>query len=343
MKIMEDQPLQGLTTFRLPARARYFARVRDLEELREALAFARRGDRPVLILGGGSNTVLTRNFPGLVIRVELPGLERIDGDGEEPCLLRVGAGEDWPRLVERCLAQGLFGLENLAWIPGTAGAAPVQNIGAYGVELADRLQAVEALDRTTGELVHLDKQDCRFSYRSSLFKEDRLRDRYVITSIVLVLSKIPAPILTHTALKEELASISMGSGEVTPLEVSRAVRRLRRRKLPDPAELGNVGSFFRNPVVSATVYRDLKARFEGLVGYPEPSGDRVKLAAAWMIERLGWRGARRGSVGVHTEHALILVNHGTATGEEVMALAREIQRSVEETFGVTLEIEPAVY
>ncbi len=338
MTILEDQPLQRLNTFGLPARGRYFCPAETVDDLREALDFGEAHGCPILLLGGGSNVVLTRDFSGLVVHITLKGIELLE-DTPDHCLLRAEAGEDWHSLVEYCLRKGYSGLENLSLIPGTVGAAPIQNIGAYGVELRERLESLQALDRATGQLVRFSNPECGFSYRNSVFKQER-RDQHIITSVTLNLDKVPAPVTTYGSVERELAA--MGVTNITPASVSRAVCNLRRRKLPDPAVLGNAGSFFKNPLVSSEVFGRLKSRYEDLVGYPGPD-NRVRLPAGWMIDRTGWKGFRRGAVGVHTEHALVLVNYGGASAEEVLHLGREIQLSVREAFGLDLEIEPRVY
>lgn len=338
MKILEDQPLQPLNTLGLPARGRYFCIAETVEDLVDALAFAGTRALPILLLGGGSNVVLTRDFPGLVVRIALKGLHLLE-EKREHCLLRAEAGEDWHGLVNHSLEHGYFGIENLSLIPGTVGAAPIQNIGACGVELRDRLESLEALDRATGNRVRFTNPECGFSYRNSIFKGD-CRDRYIITSVTLKLDKRPQPVTHYGSVQAELSS--MGVQNPTPLQVSQAICRLRKRKLPDPAVLGNAGSFFKNPLVSEETLLALKSRHKGLVAYPD-AGEGAKLAAGWLIDRLGWKGFRRGAVGVHTQHALVLVNHGGATAEELLRLADEIRDSVRQAFEVDLEIEPRVY
>jgi UDP-N-acetylmuramate dehydrogenase len=338
IEILQDYPLDTLNTFGLPACGRYFCRTETVDGLRQALNFAETHSAPVLILGGGSNVVLTQDFAGLVVHIALKGIKRVE-DTPDHSLLRVEAGEDWHALVEHCLERNYFGLENLSLIPGTVGAAPIQNIGAYGVELRERLESLQALDRATGELVPFDNEQCGFSYRASVFK-GKHRDRYIITSVTLKLDKLPAPVTTYRSLGLELEA--MGVTSATPDSVSQAVCNLRRRKLPDPAALANAGSFFKNPLVPADVFEQLKSRDKDLVGYPQADG-QVRLAAGWMIDRTGWKGVRRGAAGVHTEHALVLVNHGGATAAEILGLAGEIQHSVKQTFGVELEIEPRLY
>lgn len=338
IEIVEGHPLQKLNTFGLPARGRYFCRTESVDDLREALAFADAHGHPILLLGGGSNVVLTRDFPGLVVHIALKGIELLE-DTPDHCLLRAAAGEDWHSLVEYCLRNDYSGLENLSMIPGTVGAAPIQNIGACGVELRDRLESLQALDRATGRLVRFNNPECGFTYRNSIFKLKH-RDEYIITSVTLRLDKRPALVTTYGSVVQELEA--MGVTDVTPRIVSQAVCNLRRRKLPDPAVLGNAGSFFKNPLVGTEKLKELESRHKELVAYPE-AGKGVKLAAGWMIDHLGWKGVRRGAVGVHTEHALVLVNYGGASAEEVLHLARDIQLSVREAFDLDLEIEPRVY
>lgn len=336
--MIQDHPLESLNTLRLPAKARLYLEARSTDDLREALAFAVERAVPVLILGGGSNVVLTRDFPGLVVRMALKGIDLVE-ETPDQVLIRAAAGEDWTSFVEYCLGNGYFGVENLSMIPGTVGAAPMQNIGAFGVELSDRLDSLETLDRSSGRLVRFSNRECGFSYRNSVFKHQRI-DQYVITSVTMKLVRAPAPMTSYGSVQQELEA--MGVTEITPHLLSEAVCRLRRRRLPDPAVLGNAGSFFKNPLVSTETFEKLKGRYEDLIAYPE-TDEGVKLAAGWMIDRMGWKGFRRGAVGVHTEHALVLVNHGGATAEEVLGLAREIQQSVRDAFGVELEIEPRVY
>ncbi len=336
MELRTDHPLAALNSLRLPARAAFFCRATSPAELVDAVAHARRHDLPLLVLGGGSNLVFSRDWPGLVVQPALRGVEVTERDRRR-IRLRVAAGEDWPALVERCLAAGWFGLENLALIPGSAGAAPVQNIGAYGVELAERLVAVTALERATGEPVRLSGADCRFGYRESVFKSSP--DRYLITAIELQLDLEPAPVLSYQALGAALER--SGVAEPGPRDVFRAVCDLRRAKLPDPAALPNAGSFFVNPTVAAGRWERLRRRHPRLVAFEQPAGG-YKLAAGWLIERCGYKGHRQGAVGVSPDQALVLVNHGGATGVELLALAERIRGAVRETFGVELAIEPRV-
>lgn len=331
MELSEHHPLQALNTFGLDVRARWFAEAHSQDDLSEALAFARDQDLRVLVLGGGSNLVLTRDLEGLVLRVALQGIE-VGPERGDRIAVRVAAGEAWSPLVERCLGEGLHGLENLGGIPGTAGAAPVQNIGAYGVELRDRLIEVEALDRESGALCHFDRAACNFGYRQSVFK-GALAERTVITAITLGLSRTAEACLSYEPLRRVLGACP------SPAEVHAAVLRLRAR-LPDPAVLGNAGSFFTNPIVGAARCAELRRAHPDLVAFPH--GDGFKVSAGWLIERLGLRGVCEGRAGVHRDHALVLVNLGGATGAEILALAARIQREVRAAFGVELEIEPRI-
>lgn len=336
MEILPDQPLKPLNTFGLDARAPFLAFPTGIDAIREALAFARERALPVLVLGGGSNIVLAHDPAGLVLRPAMTG-RRILSEADD-VLLRVEAGEDWTELVAWTLGQGLFGLENLSLIPGTAGAAPIQNIGAYGVELSDHFHALEAVEVASGRLRTFSAAACRFGYRDSVFKHSE-RDRWIIVGLVLRLSRKPVLRTGYGTIRQELDA--MGVAEPGPIDVARAVIRIRKSKLPDPGVVGNCGSFFSNPVVDAPTHASLITAFPGMPAHPQPDG-RFKLAAAWLIDRCGLRGARRGPVGIHPDHALVLVNHGGATGRDVLALADAVREAVHQRFGVTLEIEPRV-
>jgi len=333
--IRHDVDLRPLNTLGLPGRARHFAAVADLDDARAALAFARTRRLPVTVLGAGSNVVLAGDLPGLVIRVAIRG-RRLVAERDGQLELRLGAGEDWHATVAHCLAQGWFGLENLALIPGTVGAAPVQNIGAYGVELAQRFVALEALEIATGVLRRFTPADCAFGYRDSFFKRAG-RDRWLITAVTLALSRTPKLVLDYPALRAALAA---RPAPPSPTAVAAAVCALRRARLPDPALLPNAGSFFENPVVPAAQAQALAARFPGLVTFAAPAG-RVKLAAAWLIEQCGWKGVARDGVAVHDRQALVLIHRGGGAAA-LLALATAIRASVRERFGVELTPEPRI-
>ncbi len=335
-RIRPDVQLQALTTLKVPGRARYFVQVTTVAELQEALAWARAQRVETLLVGGGSNLVLRGDVDGLVIHMAIAGRywEQVTPDS---ATLVLGAGENWHSAVLYAASSGYRGIENLALIPGTTGAAPVQNIGAYGVELKDTLVSVTALDWQTGERVVLTNADCRFGYRDSLFKQ--LPGRYVVVEVRLKLSRTRPLALGYGDLVNYFSD-SPHPENLTPLEVAEAVMAVRRRKLPDPDQIPNVGSFFKNPVVPEAQWQGLVADYPDMVAYP---GDgQVKLAAGWLIDRCGWKGYRNRTVGVHNRQALVLINHSGGTGEDVLALADRIREDVMQTFGVALEMEPRV-
>lgn len=331
----ENVSLRPYNTLAVDARARYFLPVAAPEGLASAVA-AILPDRGLLVLGGGSNVLFTRDFDGLVLKNEILGRAVLHEDREE-VQVRAGGGEDWHDFVCWCLQQGFYGLENLSLIPGTVGAAPVQNIGAYGVEVGDRIATVEAIDLGSGETECFAAEDCGFAYRHSIFKGP-CRDRFFITAVSFRLSKTPHLVTTYADVREALAH---RSGEPTPQALSDTICTIRRRKLPDPQELPNAGSFFKNPVVSPRHYRELADRFPGLPAFP---GDdhNVKIAAGWMIEHCGWKGRRVGACGVFAHQALVLVNYGGATGREILDLAEAVQDDVEAAFGIRLQPEPLI-
>jgi len=302
------------------------------------MAFAVEAGLPLLVLGEGSNIVLVDDFPGVVLKLAIRGLSIIK-ESADSVWLEVGAGENWHRLVQWSLSEGYCGLENLSLIPGSVGAAPIQNIGAYGVELKQVFESLQAIDRNTGEQLTFELASCGFAYRDSVFKQ-ALKDRYVITRLTLRLSKQQRLHTGYGAIEAELHN--MGLQEFDAADVSRAVCNIRRSKSPDPEEIGNAGSFFKNPVIDKVQFGALKRRFPNIVAFPDPE-DRIKLAAAWLIERCGWKGYRQGDIGVHSHQALVLVNYGAGHGSEILDLAHRIKGSVSDKFGIELEIEPRVY
>lgn len=338
MQMREQVSLQPFNTFGVPAVARWFSAVEREQDLAEALDFAGSRDLPLLLLGGGSNIVLTSDWPGLALHVCIPGRETFAQETDSVDL-RIGAGENWHQLVLHSLAEKLCGLENLSLIPGNVGAAPIQNIGAYGVELQSCFLRLEAIDLRDGSAVELDHHACGFGYRDSLFKREG-RDRYLITRVWLRLAREPQLRLDYGDILAELDRMNID--DPGPSDVSRAVIQLRSAKLPDPSEIGNAGSFFKNPVVSAECFESILATDPDAIGYPQESGS-VKLAAGWLIQQCGWKGYADGPAGVHSRQALVLVNRGGATGSDILDLAGRIQRSVRDRFGVNLEIEPRVY
>ena len=354
VQIFRDRPLDGLTTFGTRATAEAYAEASSLESLKELLALAAEQGLPVHFLGAGANTLAMSRVPGLVIRTAFKGIEKrpalvirtaFKGIEKRPApdggtLIRCGAGEIFDDIVKMTVAEGLGGLENLSAVPGTVGGAVVQNIGAYGVELAERLQSVTVWDAKAGEVRDLSTEECDFAYRHSILKTPAGEGLVVLSALL----RLPArwyPVTGYRDLDAEIAARGLTAGTLTPAALSDAVRAVRGRKLPDPARLGNAGSFFTNPIISKVHWRELLTKHPSLVYY-KLGGGRMKLAAAWLIEAAGFKGAVRGNAGVYENHALILVNRGGASGEEVLALAEEIQRRVKELFGVTLAMEPVV-
>jgi len=333
--IRERVSLRGKNTLGIPAKARYFTGVHSADELRRALGWADANQVETLILGGGSNLVFAGDFPGLVLQMAITGRCWQDVEGQS-ATLKLGAGEFWHDCVLYAAKAGYRGIENLALIPGTVGAAPVQNIGAYGSELADTLVDVTALDRTTGEEVRLSNEQCCFSYRDSVFKHQP--ERYVIISVRLRLSRARALQLEYRDLKDYFSK--QDTGQLTPSDVAQAVMAVRRRKLPDPAQLPNVGSFFKNPVIPIADWHSLKAKHPDAAGYPEEA--TAKVAAAWLIDQCGWKGYRDERVGVHNHQALVLVNHSDGSGQDILNLASRIREDVHSRFGIELEMEPGV-
>ena len=330
--IERDADLSGANTLALPARAERLARPASAAALADLLA-RRRPDEPLYVLGQGSNLVLDGELPGLTLIPALDHLDyRVDGDQAR---VTAGAGVVWDRLVADTVARGWRGLENLSLIPGTAGAAPFQNIGAYGVELADVLDSVEAVSVADGAVVRFSAAECQFDYRDSLFKSHR-RGEFIITAITLRLRRHGACRVDYGGLAARFADADPAS--LDPAAVRAAVIELRQSKLPDPTVLPNAGSFFKNPVVSVAHYQQLKQAEPELVAFAHRDG--MKLAAGWLIERAGWKGRRLGPVGMHREQALVLVNHGGARAADVRALAEAVRADVRERFAVTLEQEP---
>ena len=341
LQVRNQVSLKPYNSFAVEASASHFVEACNDQQVTEALAYAQAQQLPVLLLGGGSNLLLTRDVDALVLRMASRGIRVLSDDGQR-VVIEAEAGEPWHPFVQWTLAQGFAGLENLSLIPGTVGAAPVQNIGAYGVELKDLFAGLTALDRLSGELREFSLQDCAFAYRDSLFKRES--GRWVILRVRFALSREAALHLDYGPVRQRLAE--QGINAPTALDVSQAICAIRSEKLPDPAELGNAGSFFKNPLVSAELAQRLRAEHADLVAYPQvvdgQADGQVKLAAGWLIERAGWKGFREGDAGVHRLQALVLVNYGTATGAQLLALARRIQADIAQRFAVELEIEPNV-
>lgn len=327
--------LKGMNALGVSAQAACFVRLTQKEALPRWLDWAGEHNLPVLILGGGSNLVLVRDFPGLVIQMALRG-RCWESVSEDSAILDVAAGENWHETVMYSVEAGYRGLENLALIPGTVGAAPIQNIGAYGAELANVLVSVDVFDTEKRQSQRLSCEACRFGYRDSLFKH--AAGRYIVTGIRLCLSRQRPLNVGYRDLQQYFEQSRRDPSTLSAMDVARAVIAIRRDKLPDPSRLPNVGSFFKNPVVSVAQYERLLATFPDLVSYPDPNG--VKLAAGWLIDRCGWKGYRNTHVGVHARQALVLINHAEGSGRDILDLADAIRADVEKTFGVSLDIEP---
>jgi UDP-N-acetylmuramate dehydrogenase len=334
LPIEHDISLQQFNTFGIPARARRYLRVEDPAQLTALVADPELAALPRLVLGGGSNLLITHDEVDLlVLHMALMGKE-IVGETPDAILVRARAGENWHAFVQWTLDQGLGGLENLSLIPGTVGASPIQNIGAYGAETKDLFHSLTAFDFSTGETRSMDAAACRFAYRDSVFKHEDGRSLAVL-DVTFALPRAWTPNLRYAELARELDGVAAPS----PRQVADAVIAIRRRKLPDPAEIGNAGSFFKNPVVSGEHCAQLLASWPNLVHHLQPDGSE-KLAAGWLIDQCGWKGKSLGRAGVYPKQALVLVNNGGASGEEVWALAKAIQADVQAKFGVLLEPEP---
>ncbi len=328
--------LEQLNTFGIAACAKRFIAIDSVESLCAILRLEK-SNSPRLILGGGSNILLTQDFPGLVIRIQIMGKSIVSRD-DAATLVEAGAGENWHEFVRWTLDQGLAGLENLSLIPGTVGAAPIQNIGAYGVEIKDTFHSLTAMDVRDGSLRKFNRDECEFAYRDSAFK-GKLKDRFVITQVTFRLPHVVKLHLDYGEVRAELERNSISTPR--PRDVSDAICNIRRGKLPDPEVIGNAGSFFKNPIVDRDVLARIQADHKSVPNYPASDG-KVKLAAGWLIEQCGWKGKSIGNAGVHEQHALVLVNRGGASGAELLALARSIQQSVLDKFGVKLEPEPVI-
>lgn len=332
--IQQNIQLKPYNTFGIEATARYFVEVSSVEELKEILQNTDYQHLPKLIMGGGSNMLLTKDFEGLVLKINISGIEKVSEDAEQ-VILKVGAGVVWHQFVMHCVEQNLGGVENLSLIPGTVGAAPMQNIGAYGVEIKEVFVELEALNLETLEIETFDLKTCRFGYRESIFKHEA-KGKYIIVSVSFHLQKHPKFNVSYGAINDTLAE--MGVTELSIKAISDAVIYIRQSKLPNPAEIGNAGSFFKNPEIAKTQFEVLKEKHPNVPSYPV-NETTVKVPAGWLIEQAGWKGQRFGNVGVHTKQALVLVNYGGGKGQEIKELSEKIQASVLEKFGISLHAE----
>lgn len=334
MEILNNISLLAYNTMGIDVKAKHFASFTSADELPEVLETPVASHSPLLVLGGGSNILFTKDYDGLVLKNELKGIEIIKED-DAYVYVKAGAGENWHSFVAYCLQMNLAGVENLSLIPGNVGASPMQNIGAYGVEIKDVFEELEAFHIRDKKVQTFSVNDCAFGYRESVFKQ-QYRDQFIILTVTYRLRKTPHFNTSYGAIEQELER--MGVQELSIQAVSQAVINIRRSKLPDPKEIGNTGSFFKNPSVPAAQFEQLKWQFPGIVGYINNDGS-VKLAAGWLIEQCGWKGVRRGDAGCHTRQALVLVNYGHASGKEIYDLSEDILQSVQVKFGVKLERE----
>jgi len=329
MKNFKAYSLKPYNTFGINATARQFIildSANEVEQLSNILPF----QEPMLVLGGGSNILLTSDFNGTVVAPWFTGIEVIE-DRNENVLVKVAAGEEWDSLVDWACQRNLWGIENLSLIPGKVGACPIQNIGAYGVEVKDAIEKVTYYHLEEKRFETITHKQCRFGYRNSIFKQE-LRNKIIVTSVEFRLSKLPIPVLHYGNLQE------LAGNSPTPMAIRNEIIGIRESKLPDPKITGNAGSFFKNPVIAEDLYMKLKVTYPDIPSYPGVTRT-VKVPAGWLIEKSGWKGKSIGNVGVHAKQALVIINHGGATGAEIMALAKEVQHSVHNQFGIDLEME----
>lgn len=337
MQPLSTISLKQLNSFGCEETASFFVEVTSKETLIEALNWAKTHKQPYFILGGGSNILLTKKVEGLVIKIAIKGIQKLEETAKE-VFLSVGAGENWHHFVIYCVQKSWGGLENLSLIPGTVGASPIQNIGAYGVEVGETIHSVTAYDTVLKEWVTLSQAACAFSYRNSLFKENK--NRYIITDVAFKLSKQHQCRTDYGAIREVLHEKGIKTPSIEA--ISNAVIQIRTNKLPDPKKIGNAGSFFKNPTVSLSVFESLKNKFPSIIAYPI-SDNAYKIAAGWLIEQAGWKGIRKGEVGTYQNQALVIVNFGNAKGKEIYDFSEAIIQSVEEKFELTLEREVNIY
>lgn len=328
--IERQKNLAAYNTMGLPSLAEHYYRLESVEAIEPVLAYAQEQQLPVYVLAGGSNSLLGEYLHGLLLHIALQGIDVIE-QNEQQVLVKVAAGEIWDEFLQYCLAQGFYGLENLAIIPGTVGAAPIQNIGAYGVEVASFIRTVHAYDREQQKMVMLSAEQCQFAYRDSVFK--RQQGRYLVTAVEFVLNKQFSANLSYQALKDRMQDQTMNAATIR-----QAVIAQRNSRLPNPTEIPNAGSFFKNPVIDAKAFQALQSQYPSLPYFND--GERFKIPAAWLIEQSGWKGKRLGAVGMYEKQALVMINHGGAKLHDVQALAAAIIQDVQAKFAISLEAEP---
>lgn len=336
MKIQKNINLKEYNTFGISAVANEFIELNSQDEALQFIQSEKLSEKKHLILGGGSNILLTQNFEGLIIKNNIKGIE-VKSEDDESVILKVGAGENWHEFVLHCIEKGYAGVENLSLIPGCVGASPMQNIGAYGVEVKDIITSVETIRIIDGEIAEFKNEDCEFDYRSSIFKTLH-KNQFFISSVEFKLSKTPNFKVSYGDIKKQLAKHNISEDKLSIKAISDAVIAIRERKLPNPKEIGNSGSFFKNPIIDSKTYDELKAIHKDMPAYELPQGG-YKLAAGWLIEKAGWKGYTDGNYGVHEYQALVLVNYGGASGKLIYSLSERILRDIQKRFGVDLERE----
>jgi len=332
--IQENFSLKKLNTFGIAASSKYFAACHSEDDLQEILSYNKVDLKDILILGGGSNTLFTKNYNGLIIHNKLKGVSVIN-ETSEKYFVEVAAGENWHEFVMHCVNNGFAGIENLALIPGNVGASPMQNIGAYGVEIQQVFHSLKAYHLFDKKIFTLSEKDCAFGYRESIFKKS-LKGKCIILSVIFALNKVPNLHTSYGAIEEELKKLHITNPTIK--QVAEAVIKIRESKLPNPAVIGNAGSFFKNPIIPKTQFNLLQLQYPNIIGY-ETTDHKIKVAAGWLIETCGWKGYSAGNVGCHSKQALVLVNNGNATGAEVYELSSKIIDSVSSKFGIILERE----
>lgn len=337
MLILENFPLGSYNTFGIYSWSKYFVPVYDIEDIQELLSSKKMEGQNRFILGGGSNVLFTKDFDGWILKNEMKGFDKIKED-ESHVWVECQGGENWHQMVLKCVKRNWAGVENLSLIPGSVGASPIQNIGAYGVELTDVFESLSALDLSSGELVKFDKKDCHFAYRDSIFKND-LKGKYFLVSLVLKLKKNPEFSdfnVSYGAIQKKLDEKNIS--ELNIQVISDTICEIRNSKLPNPLKLGNTGSFFKNAIIDLSVFEKLKSAYPEIPSYPA-GDDKIKIPTAWLIEKAGWKGKRKGQVGVYQSHALVIVNYGLSTGKEVFDFSESIIESVYEKFEIKIERE----
>jgi len=334
MNVIENYPLIKLNTFGIDVKAKYFTSINTVNELIEIKKSEKFKDHELLILGGGSNILFTKDFNGLVILNNIKGKEIVD-QNDDSIILKIGAGENWHELVMYCVDNGWGGIENLSLIPGNTGTAPMQNIGAYGVEIKETFVELEALEISSGKIVKFSNSECEFGYRESVFK-NKMKNKYIILNITLELNKNPILNINYGDIKAILETKKIETPTIK--DVSNAIISIRQRKLPDPKKIGNSGSFFKNPIIDINLLKLIEKKYPNVVSY-KINENEFKIAAGWMIEKAGWKGKKFNNLGVHENQALVLVNYGLANGKEIFNLSKKIILDIKEKFGITLERE----